>query len=86
MKYCQCYAGPSVFTMSGIHKKLMMLAGIMDSWANRLKSLIGRPETLHYSDWLKALGSWINLCDEVLVNMSNTQAKSERIKHKPHTK
>lgn len=75
--------------MSGIHEKLIMLAGTMDSWSNSLKSFIGQPETSHYSDWSKlekALGSWINLCDEVLVNINNTQDESERIKDKPHIK
>lgn len=83
------YPGPSVFATSGIHQQLITLAGFIDSWANRLKSLIGRLETLHHSDWSKlekALGSWINLCEEALVNMDNTQTESERIKHKPHVK
>ncbi|XP_060796644.1 axonemal dynein light chain domain-containing protein 1, partial [Neoarius graeffei] len=82
-------SGSSVFATSGIHQQLITLAGVMDSWANKLKSLIGRLETLHHSDWSKlekALGSWINLCEEALVNIGNTQKESERIKHKPHVK
>ncbi|KAB5559149.1 hypothetical protein PHYPO_G00025630 [Pangasianodon hypophthalmus] len=74
---------------SGIHQQLITLAGVIDSWANRLKSLIGRPEMLHHSEWSKlekALGSWINLCEEALVNVTHTQTESEKIKHKPHDK
>ncbi|XP_053369418.1 axonemal dynein light chain domain-containing protein 1 [Clarias gariepinus] len=74
---------------SGIHQQLVTLAAVIESWANRLKPLIRRPEMLHDSEWSKlekALESWINLCEEALVNVSNTQTESDRIKHKPHTK
>lgn len=77
---------PSVFVTSGIHQQLITLNGVIDSWANRLKSPIGRLETLHHSDWSKlekALGSWINLCEEALVNITNIQTEDN---HKPHTK
>ncbi|XP_053491101.1 axonemal dynein light chain domain-containing protein 1 [Ictalurus furcatus] len=71
---------------SGIHQQLITLNGVIDSWANRLKSPIGRLETLYHSDWSKlekALGSWINLCEEALVNITNIQTEDN---HKPHTK
>ncbi|GAA6075575.1 axonemal dynein light chain domain-containing protein 1 isoform X1, partial [Tachysurus ichikawai] len=74
---------------SGIHQQLITLAGVIGSWANRLKSLIGQLDLVHHSEWLKlekALGSCINMCEEALVNVNNTQAESEKIKHKPHTK
>ncbi|KAK3533466.1 hypothetical protein QTP70_023469 [Hemibagrus guttatus] len=73
---------------SGIQQQLTTLAGVIGSWANRLKT-IGQLDKVHHSEWLKlekTLGSWINLCEEALVNVSNTQTESEKIKHKPHTK
>ncbi|KAG7327535.1 hypothetical protein KOW79_009141 [Hemibagrus wyckioides] len=72
---------------SGIQQQLTTLAGVIGSWAHRLKS-VGRLDMVHHSEWLKlekTLGSWINLCEEALVNVSNTQTESEKIKHKPHT-
>ncbi|KAK2869098.1 hypothetical protein Q7C36_000969 [Tachysurus vachellii] len=74
---------------SGIHQQLITLAGVIGSWANRLKSLIGQLDLVHHSEWWKlekALGSCINMCEEALVNVNNTQAESEKIKQKPHTK
>lgn len=83
------YLGLTIFTTAGIHQQLITLAGVIGSWANRLKSLIGQLDLVHHSEWLKlekALGSCINMCEEALVNVNNTQAESEKIKHKPHTK
>ena len=37
----------------GIHKQLMALSGVMDSWATKLKVLIGRVEVLPHCDCLK---------------------------------
>lgn len=81
------YPGFTIFATSGIQQQLTTLAGVIGSWANRLKS-IGRLDMVHRSEWLKlekTLGSWINLCEEALVNVNNTQTESEKIKHKPHT-
>ncbi|KAK3561935.1 hypothetical protein QTP86_019058 [Hemibagrus guttatus] len=76
------------FFCARIQQQLTTLAGVIGSWANRLKT-IGQLDKVHHSEWLKlekTLGSWINLCEEALVNVSNTQTESEKIKHKPHTK
>ncbi|TSK53702.1 Axonemal dynein light chain domain-containing protein 1 [Bagarius yarrelli] len=74
---------------SGIHQQLMTLAGVLDSWAKRPQSLNGWIGTVHSSEWSnleKTLESWINLCEEALGNINNTQTESEKIKNKPHTK
>ncbi|XP_036442612.1 axonemal dynein light chain domain-containing protein 1 [Colossoma macropomum] len=72
---------------SGIHQQLMSLSGGMDFWANKLKSFISQPEVLPHSDWLKlekALGSWVKLSEEALLNVDSTQPEGEKIKQKLH--
>ncbi|KAI5626522.1 axonemal dynein light chain domain-containing protein 1, partial [Silurus asotus] len=74
---------------SGIHQQMISLAGVIDTWVMRLRPLIGQLEKLHLSDWSKlekALRSWINLCEEAVVNVDNTQMESERMKRMPHSK
>lgn len=61
----------------------------MEFWASRLKSLIGRTEVLPHSDWLKlekALGNWVILSEEALLNVDSTQPESEKKKQNPHTR
>ncbi|XP_076880721.1 axonemal dynein light chain domain-containing protein 1 [Brachyhypopomus gauderio] len=72
---------------SGIHKQMMHLAGVMEFWTNKLKSLIGQPEAVPHSEWLKlekAMKGWTQLCEEALLNVDSTQPESEKMKQKPH--
>ncbi|XP_026861333.2 axonemal dynein light chain domain-containing protein 1 [Electrophorus electricus] len=72
---------------SGIHRQMMHLAGGMEFWAKKLKSLAGQPEALPHSDWLKlekALKGWSRLSEEALLNVDSTQPESEKMIHKPH--
>ncbi|XP_066503388.1 axonemal dynein light chain domain-containing protein 1 isoform X2 [Hoplias malabaricus] len=74
---------------SGIHKQLMSLCGLMEVWANKLKTYIGRSEILPHSEWLKletVLESWVKISEEVLLNVDSTQSESDKIKQKPHTR
>ncbi|XP_046906285.1 axonemal dynein light chain domain-containing protein 1 [Hypomesus transpacificus] len=74
---------------SGIHKQLMALAGVMDSWATKLKVLIGRAEVLPHCDCLKLekeLESWMKVGEEALVLVASTQPDSGGNKKKAHIK
>uniref|UniRef100_A0A4W4GGE8 Axonemal dynein light chain domain containing 1 n=1 Tax=Electrophorus electricus TaxID=8005 RepID=A0A4W4GGE8_ELEEL len=73
---------------SGIHRQMMHLAGGMEFWAKKLKSLAGQPEALPHSDWLKlekALKGWSRLSEEALLNVDSTQPESEKMIHKMET-
>ncbi|XP_071402949.1 axonemal dynein light chain domain-containing protein 1 [Centroberyx affinis] len=66
---------------SGIHKQLTSLAGLMESWAAKLRAAAGRPDTMPVSDWLKlekALRSWQSLAEEALQNVTSMQAENDK--------
>ncbi|KAG7271862.1 hypothetical protein CRUP_028234, partial [Coryphaenoides rupestris] len=70
---------------SGIHKLTMSLVGLMESWANKLRTAIGQSDTMQASDWLKlekALFDWQSLAEDMLQNVSDSQ--SETAQKKPH--
>ncbi|XP_017556814.2 axonemal dynein light chain domain-containing protein 1 isoform X2 [Pygocentrus nattereri] len=72
---------------SGIHQQMMSLSGEMDLWANKLKSIISRPDVLPHSDWSKlekTMGSWVKLSEEALLNVDSTQSESKKIKRMLH--
>ncbi|XP_056132913.1 axonemal dynein light chain domain-containing protein 1 [Lampris incognitus] len=74
---------------SGIHKRIMALVRPMDSWVNKLRTVIGRPGSMLVSDWLKLerdLQGWQNLTEDVLQNISNSQLEKEKIKNRKHNK
>ncbi|XP_062869350.1 LOW QUALITY PROTEIN: axonemal dynein light chain domain-containing protein 1 [Trichomycterus rosablanca] len=73
---------------SGIHKQLMTLVEVMDFWTNKLKSLIGSPNTLPHSDALKLeedLCRCLTLAEEAILNVDCSQPESEKIEQKPHS-
>ncbi|KAM4629858.1 axonemal dynein light chain domain-containing protein 1 [Polymixia lowei] len=74
---------------NGIHYQTMSTAGLMESWATKLRAVIGQPDGMHVSDWLrleKALNGWQSVVEEVLQNVSSTQPENEKAQNKPHVK
>lgn len=53
----------------------------MESWVSKLDTVIGRPEVMSASDWLKlemALSSWQTLAEKALQNISSMQTENEK--------
>ncbi|KAK0155200.1 Axonemal dynein light chain domain-containing protein 1 [Merluccius polli] len=72
---------------SGIHKFTMSLVGLMESWANKLRTAIGQSDVMQASDWLKlekALCDWQSLAEEMLQSVSSSQSEEEKAQQKPH--
>ncbi|CAL8255020.1 unnamed protein product [Merluccius merluccius] len=72
---------------SGVHKFTMSLVGLMESWANKLRTAIGQSDVMHASDWLKlekALCDWQSLAEEMLQSVSSSQSEEEKAQQKPH--
>ncbi|XP_029284721.1 axonemal dynein light chain domain-containing protein 1 isoform X2 [Cottoperca gobio] len=70
---------------SGIHRQIMSLLGLMESWVSNLCALIGQPEMMTASDGLKlekTLRSWQSLADQVFQNVSSIQTENEKDKIK----
>ncbi|XP_070765582.1 axonemal dynein light chain domain-containing protein 1 [Enoplosus armatus] len=70
----------------GIHRQITSLLGLMESWVSKLGAVIGRPEMMSVSDWLKlekALRIWQSLCDEALKDDFSMQTENEKDKNKP---
>ncbi len=58
----------------------------MESWVSKLGVVIGRPETMSNSDWLrleKALCNWQSLAEEALQSVSSMKTDNEKDKNKP---
>jgi len=65
----------------------MSLVGLMESWANKLRTAIGQSDTMQVSDWLKlekALFDWQSLLEDMLQNVSSSQSESGTAQKKPH--
>ncbi|XP_078114779.1 axonemal dynein light chain domain-containing protein 1 [Sander vitreus] len=70
---------------NGIHGEIMSLLGLMESRVSNLGAVIGRPEMMSISDWLKlekALRSWQSLAEKAFQNVSSTQTENEKDKNK----
>ncbi|XP_044056087.1 axonemal dynein light chain domain-containing protein 1 isoform X2 [Siniperca chuatsi] len=70
---------------SGIHGQITSLLGLMESWVFKLCAVIGSPEMMPVSDWLKlekALCNWQSLAEEALQNFSSMQRENEKDKNK----
>uniref|UniRef100_A0A671Y7A3 Axonemal dynein light chain domain containing 1 n=1 Tax=Sparus aurata TaxID=8175 RepID=A0A671Y7A3_SPAAU len=66
---------------SGIHGQITSLLRLMESWVSKLDTVIGRPEVMSASDWLKlemALSSWQTLAEKALQNISSMQTENEK--------
>lgn len=82
-----CVGTDSSHAVSGIHGQIMSLLGLMESWVAKLGEVIGRPEMMPVSDWLrleKALYNWQSLAEEALQKISTVQTMNEKDKHKPN--
>uniref|UniRef100_A0A8C9YG51 Axonemal dynein light chain domain containing 1 n=1 Tax=Sander lucioperca TaxID=283035 RepID=A0A8C9YG51_SANLU len=70
---------------NGIHGEIMSLLGLMESRVSKLGAVIGRPEMMSISDWLKlekALRNWQSLAEKAFQNVSSTQTENEKDKNK----
>ena len=59
----------------------MSLLGSMESRVSKLGAVIGRPEVMSVSDWLKLekeLRSWQSLAEKASQSMSSTQTENEK--------
>ncbi|CAJ1074122.1 axonemal dynein light chain domain-containing protein 1 isoform X1 [Xyrichtys novacula] len=71
---------------TGIYAQIRSLFGSMESEVSKLSAVIGRPEMISTSDWLrlgKALHNWQTLAEDISKNFS-TQAEVENDKSKPN--
>ncbi|XP_054459231.1 axonemal dynein light chain domain-containing protein 1 isoform X2 [Anoplopoma fimbria] len=71
---------------NGIHGQIMSLLGSMESQDSKLRAVIGRPEIMSVSDWLKlekALGNWKSLAEKAFQNVSSKQTENEKDNNKP---
>ncbi|GAA6235312.1 axonemal dynein light chain domain-containing protein 1 isoform X1 [Lates japonicus] len=72
---------------NGVHRQLMSLLGLMESWVSKLGAVIYQPEKMSVSDWLKvekALRNCQNLAQEALQNVSGMLTENEEDKNKPN--
>ncbi|XP_076007440.1 axonemal dynein light chain domain-containing protein 1 [Genypterus blacodes] len=72
---------------SGIHRQIMALVKSMEVWVAKLEAVIGRPDGMSVSDWLKlekALCTWQSLSEEALQNVSSGQTEKEKSTNEPH--
>ncbi|XP_034036003.1 axonemal dynein light chain domain-containing protein 1 isoform X2 [Thalassophryne amazonica] len=72
---------------SGIHRQIMSMVKLMDSWIAKLGAVIGQPYILPASEWLKlekALNNLQRLAEEMLQNVFNIQTEDNNIKNKLH--
>lgn len=76
-------------TFEGIHRLIMSLVGLMESWVSKTKAAIKKPvphTVMSVSDWLKleqALIDWQNLAEEILLQFSITELQNQKDKSKP---
>lgn len=76
----------SSHAVSGIHGQITSLLGLMESWVSKLGAVIGRPETMSNSDWLRlerTLSNWQSLAGEALQNVSSMKTENKKDKNKP---
>ncbi|XP_018550856.1 axonemal dynein light chain domain-containing protein 1 isoform X2 [Lates calcarifer] len=72
---------------NGVHRQVMSLLGLMESWVSKLGAVIYQPEKMSVSDWLKvekALQNCQNLAQEALQNVSGMLTENEEDKNKPN--
>ncbi|XP_042271697.1 axonemal dynein light chain domain-containing protein 1 isoform X2 [Thunnus maccoyii] len=70
---------------NGIHGLIVSLLGLMESWVAKLGAVIGCPEKMLVSEWLrleKGLYNWQSLAEEALQKISIVQTVNEKDKHK----
>lgn len=76
-----------IVAVSGVHRQVMSLLGLMESWVSKLGAVIYQPEKMSVSDWLKvekALQNCQNLAQEALQNVSGMLTENEEDKNKPN--
>ncbi|KAK5599519.1 hypothetical protein CRENBAI_019959 [Crenichthys baileyi] len=73
---------------NGVHRLIMSLVGLMDSWVSKTNAAIEQPEpqiAMSVYDWLKlreALFAWQNLAEEILLHFSIAQTENQKDKNK----
>ncbi|XP_047230046.1 axonemal dynein light chain domain-containing protein 1 isoform X4 [Girardinichthys multiradiatus] len=71
---------------SGVHRLIMSLLGLVDSWVSKTNTPIEQPEPqMSVSDWIKlkrSLVAWQNLAEEILLHFSIAQTENQKDKNK----
>ncbi|KAM9848871.1 axonemal dynein light chain domain-containing protein 1 [Aulostomus maculatus] len=69
---------------SGIHRDLLLLLELLESWVTKLRAAVDLPAMMPESDWLKlenSLHTWLSLAEQVLQKVSSVQGENQNDKN-----